>query len=183
MPQVDEVRLPVFGFGNPEVCVYCGQPAESRDHVIDVSYQSTHNKWRLSSNGPWCWACMSCNRRLARHYFDTFKERCQWNTSLLQEKVKPVKWYKREVEELDYSLKTYVKGDVEERLIMFDRADFYGSPDFYRNIESLTWQAKGFRQETTAGKFIANYFDSIVRDIEHEIYANDRWKARSSSQT
>lgn len=79
---IDSNALPAFGFGDPRYCTYCGDPAESQDHIVPVIMTTTRRKANRSY-GPWCWACRDCNTKVSTRYFDTFKARCEWQRDRL----------------------------------------------------------------------------------------------------
>lgn len=158
------MSLPVFEFGRRGVCTYCGDPGDSRDHVIAVSYQKNVRK-RESECGPWCWACRSCNSKLCNRYFDSFKQRCEWIRDRIEMRVRPIDWSDAQVNSLQWELRDLVRRDVFKRRWMRMRADFYDSREFYLGIECLVWRVRpGFSE------FISGYFESIVRDIKFRLY-------------
>lgn len=161
--------LPFFSFGSASLCTYCGDLPNSKDHVIAKSYQSNRTATDMpGTNGPWCWACRDCNVHLSNRWFDTFKERCEWAQERIAKKVKPIIWHDWELEEMGYSLSSYIRRDSAKRKWTAIRADFYQSRDFYLNIESLTWQIKEANQDTP-NEFLVGYFATIIADI-YQIY-------------
>jgi len=51
--------------------------------------------------------------------------------------MEPVLWSKWQMKELDISLRSYVEADVNRRLWIQGRIDWYGSIEFYKNIDNL----------------------------------------------
>lgn len=169
MSEIESLLLPNFSFGSPSCCTYCGCAATQKDHVIAVSYQSISKKHRFSGTGPWCWACGNCNRSLSNRYFDSFKDRCEWVQWLYESKAKPIEWHIWELGPLDHNLRSHIRAEMERRKQFRGKADFYGSRDFYLNLESLIWEVSQLRNSGIGAKFLASYFSSILRDIS-EIY-------------
>lgn len=169
--ELETVILPSFHFGSPNFCTYCGDDANQRDHIIAVSYQTLAKKHRFSGTGPWCWSCGTCNRWLSNRYFDGFKERCEFIHWRLETKAKPLEWTQAQLERIDYTVRSYVKADMEKRQWWRQRADFYQSRDFYLNLESLVWEVAQLHLENSIGnKFMAAYFSGILRDIAEILY-------------
>ena len=163
--EIEQSALPTFGFGNPNLCAYCGQLPQSRDHVIPVSYQSDRRR-NWTEFGPWCWACLDCNSALTNRYFDSFKARCEWAQWRIEAKAKPIDWHKWELERLDRNLRSHIQTEMKKREWLRARADFYGSREFYLNLESLVWQIAEVRSMKGVGaKFLCAYFSSLLSDI------------------
>lgn len=157
--------LPVFSFGNPTSCVYCGDPAWTRDHVIAVSFQRTHRKHCFKTNGPWCWACKDCNIHLHNKFFDSFLSRCEWASWRISVKAKPIEWHEYELKPLDFGLRAYIKNDIAKRRWIQNRADFYGSREFYLNLENLIWECTQMNKTSIGGKYLYAYFSSMLREV------------------
>lgn len=164
------ITLPTFHFGSGNSCTYCGEPATSRDHVIAVSYQTIRKGARFENNGPWCWSCSQCNSSLSNRYFDTFKDRCEWIHWRHEVQAKPINWHEWELKPIGHTLQSGIREEMQKRRRARCRADFYGSRDFYLNIESLTWEIGSLKGEGLGSKFIAAYFSSMLHDIIISLY-------------
>lgn len=172
MSDLQILKLPSFSFGSPNCCAYCGNKADCRDHVIAVSYQSNSKKHRFSGNGPWVWSCNDCNENLSNRYFDTFGDRCEWNQWRLTAKVKPVEWHTWELKPMDYNLRSHIRAEMEQRKQWQSRADFYGSREFYLNLESLIWEVAQLR-DSLGAKFLRAYFSDMLRAVA-DLYKPNR---------
>lgn len=179
MSCIESVKLPVFKFGTPKYCTYCGDYANEQDHVIAVSYQHnnasvmgarTRTDRQGRSSGPTCYCCTECNRHLSNRWFDTFKERCEWAKQRLENKVKPILWRNSELEELDYKLRHMVETAIKRRQWQRMRADYYQSRDFFLGLESLVWEVGKLSSETMGGRFMRSYFSSIIYDASQALY-------------
>ncbi len=138
--------MKAFAFGNRQHCAYCGDPADSRDHVIAVSYN--RDVWKRGKRhgvdpdlGPVTWACRDCNSRIYNRWFESFDARCRWIRDALNKEAKEILWTKSEIEKLDYTLRTYVQNRVDVLKWFRLRADWYESADYIRNVDSLEWQS------------------------------------------
>ena len=167
LKELERFTLPVFSFGDSRDCVYCGDPATQRDHIIAVSYQSGQSKKlsRRSAFGPWCWACGDCNSHLSNRYFDSFKERCEWAHWRISRKVKPIEWNEQQLSALDYTLRSYIRKQMAKRLWIQQRCDWYESREFYLNLENLIWEICSLSDTGPGSKFIRSYFSSMLTDI------------------
>lgn len=163
------IRLPTFSFGTPERCTYCGDPPSGVDHVIPVSYQHINDCGRLSANGPWTYACTTCNSKLGANFFDTFKERCEWLHGKLERAGAPVVWDAQDFARLDYNLQRLFKSNEYRRKWLRMRADWYGSRDFLLNIENLQWGLPSLNSGP-ACRFLLDYFGPTVAEIKALLY-------------
>lgn len=168
--------LPVFSFGNPGSCTYCGDPADCRDHVIPVSAQNDKRDSRGnrvgSQYGPWCWSCSDCNRRLSSHRFTSFQQRCQWISDRLSIKALPVHWHLWELQKLDFGLRSYIVADRMRRLWFRSRSDYYQSREFYLGLEKLVFEIGRLDPQVHSHRFIKNFFSGIASDTKETLYKN-----------
>ena len=79
---------------------------------------------------------------LGSHMFDSFDDRCRFVQASLEAKAKPVLWSQAEIRELDYVLGSAVQVCRRRLMLLRMRADWYGGPDYVRNIENLEWEPK-----------------------------------------
>lgn len=163
------VRLPSFKFGTPQHCTYCGELPNSVDHVIPVAYQHVSDFERLDANGPWTYACSTCNSKLGSNFFDTFRDRCQWLHGKLEVAGSPICWNAWDFVALDYNLQQFIKSDERRRKWLRIRADWYGSRDFLLNIENLQWGLPSLNSGP-ACRFLLDYFGPTVAEIKALLY-------------
>lgn len=129
--------LPSFFFGGQTVCTYCGDYADTRDHIVPVDYSAVT---RVGYHGPRTYACRSCNSALGSKYFETFWDRCVAASKTLDRRSAPVLWSQKQIKTLDYSLQRHVQYNRDHSLWLRSRADWFESRDFLLNIEQLPWQ-------------------------------------------
>lgn len=65
---------------------------------------------------------------------------------------------------LDYSLRSYVQTEQCKRTILQDRADWFGTRDYYRNLEELLWQPY---LDPSSPKFKQSYYDLFASTLQH----------------
>ncbi len=137
-----ESAMKFFVLGNRRYCVYCGDPADSRDHLIAVSYNRDSRDYAFQSRllGPVVWSCRDCNLRLGNRWFDSFDDRCRYMRDLLHKKAKGIHWTQKQINALDISLRSYIQPRVNLSRWFRYRSEWYESSDYIHNIESLEWR-------------------------------------------
>lgn len=98
-----------------DLCVYCGEPANSNDHVIPWCYFQFAWKRRHGKTIGWTVrACTDCNVRLGSKFFTTVYERREYIHRKLSAKLagmtKPIP--PEEIAVLGRSLRTMVEAHV-----------------------------------------------------------------------
>ena len=66
-----------------KLCTYCGDLANTRDHIIPVSY--THG-FRVFLGTKWVWCCRECNTLLGNKMFDGIAGKAEYLYYALIEK-------------------------------------------------------------------------------------------------
>lgn len=151
--------MKAFFFGRSGVCTYCGDPADTIDHVIAVSYQRV---CRGGDLGPHCPACKLCNSKLSNRFFETFIERCQFVHDRLEKLCKPIVWTSYQIAAMDYGLKTLVRAEHRRRRWLRLRADYFESRDFYLGLEALIWEVPKLSQNGRESEFLRRYFAQAI---------------------
>lgn len=157
----DNLNLPLFRFGHKGICLYCGDPADTMDHVIPLAWSDGKRNNKRPPFGPMCPACRDCNCHLSNRYFDSFEARCRWNRDRLEKKAKPILWHTSQIEALDYSLRSFVVHECLVRMWYRFRADWFESRDYLMAAEGLLWQ-----DNLSDYPWLAEYFRSTIRDIK-----------------
>lgn len=102
-------------------CVYCGEYASEREHVIPYSWMQNQKRTMGIVENFWTWivpSCGECNRTAQAMLFGTVKQKRRY----LQERIKAKysesfvheAWSDEEIEELGPSLRQYV-GAIQAR--------------------------------------------------------------------
>lgn len=151
-----------FDIGSPGVCVYCGDNATARDHVIPHAFQTNERRHAnvFEGFGPTAFCCNHCNSTLSNSIQSTFMDRCERISHRLNVMAKPVVWSNSEINSLDYTLMTIVKKTRAKLLLLRYRADWFQSDDFYLNIDHLEYQP-----EIKASEHYRAYFDSAIESL------------------
>lgn len=173
------MSIPHFKFGSSTSCTYCGDSPDTVDHIFAVSSQTMKRRHgNKTCYGPITPCCSSCNVILSNRGFDTFLNRCEFVNKRLESKAKPIEWSKAQMQELDYTLRTFVEKDQAKRLWYRFRADWFKGRDWVLNLESLTYQpafdvsATGFNQE------LFDYFESTISLVRMFL---PEWNSNSNS--
>ncbi len=156
----DGLQLPHFRFGHRGICVYCGDPADTIDHVIPLAWSLGRKKSKRTPVGPVCPACRDCNSHLASRYFDCFWDRCRWNRDRIEKRALPILWFNHQIQELDYTMRSFVAHQCFVRLWYRIRADWFESPDFLMGVEDLLWQDFSHHSDMEI------YFGSTIREVK-----------------
>ena len=117
-------------------CVYCGELADTMDHVPP---RSISERMDLEINHILVPSCKECNTALSNLFLLTLAERAEHIKSRYIKKYKKynrsVKWDSDELSELDGSLKTYILGcqyeynRIRDRLKNLDHRAFHSDSD------------------------------------------------------
>lgn len=159
---MDNSRFPNFFFGSWNFCTYCGDLSdEGVDHVVAVE-SSKLPKYLL---GPRTGCCYSCRMILRNKIHKTFDDRCHLVQRNLNSKAKAVYWTEKQVRELDYTLATSVRQYMNHNLWLRERADWYGSIDFYKNIGSLLYEPCLDYSSPRRNDFLFEFFQSITDEL------------------
>jgi hypothetical protein len=157
------MKLPYFKFGSSTTCTYCGEDAESIDHVFCVCSQTMKRKNSdKTAYGPTTHACLDCNNKLGSRQFDSFLERCQFVSDRLAKKARPIMWTQGELNTLAYSLKDYVSREMKKRLYYRFRADWFQSRDFVLNLEVIRFELCLDETSPQYNEQMFRYFQSTI---------------------
>ena len=100
-------------------CIYCGEPATDRDHVVPHSLTSkVERSWTTSEVVP---ACRDCNGSLHNRPLLTIAARADWLLRRLFRKQGSLKgrpWTDEELMELGETLRKYVVSQENKRLTL-----------------------------------------------------------------
>jgi hypothetical protein len=128
--------------GQRGVCVYCGDPSDTIDHLIPLcaSRVGRKNGAKMRTGyGPIANACRDCNSNLGTRWFDSLWERMEWAHTRLEKQAKGILWSEAEVKKLDFTLRTHVDHSRRMGLWLRQRADWFGCREFFLNLEPLIW--------------------------------------------
>ena len=93
-----------------EFCVYCGDPATDRDHVIPSSYSQAIKTFGDTS---WVWACRECNELLSNKMLVTVPIRAAYLADALKSRHKALlhtaKWTEEELSDLGPMLQQRIR--------------------------------------------------------------------------
>lgn len=166
MNQATHKPLPSFIFGHSLHCAYCGDPSQSLDHVIPLSYETVE---RSRDIGPKVYCCLSCNSVLRNLFFTTFDERCVYIRNRMERRAKAILWTDAEIKTLDHSLQRYVERKRDANRWYRNRADWYESRDYVLNLENLTWQTFLDPYAPSHHEHLHAYFSTTLYQIR-ELY-------------
>lgn len=98
----------VLDFTN-NMCVYCGDWFQCRDHVVPISWQQTYRNYR---RGETVKCCTLCNTLAGDSVHFSLLSKAEYLIKRYHKKFKKIlllpEWTLDEMEELDYGLQAYV---------------------------------------------------------------------------
>jgi hypothetical protein len=97
-------------------CVYCGEPATDRDHVVPHSLINNRDAKRTYDGCEVVPACRDCNGALHDRPIVTIAERANWLLTRLRKKLSkmPV-WSEVAINELGRTMQSFVRGGQAKR--------------------------------------------------------------------
>ena len=118
----------------PYICMYCGDPADQREHVTPYSY--------TGNNTHMVWSCGECNNIAGSLLFSNIRDKGIYINDKLQEKYKKLldvpQWSDEELGELDGGMKKYVKGMRKVQEWIRNRINWKCDPNVLLVVKALT---------------------------------------------
>jgi hypothetical protein len=109
-------------------CFYCGDEARCEDHVIPHSFLRHKGTRREGWEIDTLPACHECNSILSNQIFESLEERKSYLFEILERRkrkeLKAKGWDSEEIEDLGYSLKSYVSVVYDNRILAEKRIEF-----------------------------------------------------------
>ncbi len=111
----------LFNTGDVQICSYCGDPANTKDHVLPLIWADN----QLEGQHIIVPACSDCNAMAGGKKFVGIYEKLRWLHKRLAKKYARVlctpDWSEEELEGLDLVLRTYVENSLELRTRTLER--------------------------------------------------------------
>lgn len=117
-------------------CTYCGQPANSRDHVIAKRMREvvelrygfmSKEASKVPDTVP---ACLECNSIAGAKLFLTISAKRRYIQIELRRRysklLKSPNWTKKELDEIDHGLRSYIITCLNQKIILLDRISYRG---------------------------------------------------------
>ncbi len=108
----------------PYTCMYCGEPADQREHVYPRSL--------FGEDTPKVWACAECNQIAGAKLFESIEEKRDFIIKRLERKYRSIlsipDWAEDEIEELEGNMRQAVKQIVEANKWIKQRLAWRTSP-------------------------------------------------------
>jgi len=107
-------------------CVYCGDIATDREHVVPVSYTSIVRNYKKGSTVP---ACRHCNATLGNKHLLTIDERAMhvyhkiYNSRKFAKILKTPRWEEGELNEFSENMAEFLRSQFEARKWLEARLD------------------------------------------------------------
>ncbi len=191
MPEIKLVErqfapsYPKFRFGSWNHCAYCGATPTGTDHAIPMAYIScADRRWNHSAAdkiGPQTPACHFCNVKLLnKKGFDSFEERCRFVSDRLRRIAirSSAVWSENEIQQLRDKLQSFVRFKRQEKSDFQERANWFYTLEYYRNLENLLYEPLLIKGEEAFHKAYYEYFRTTIAEITRRL---DFGKARSRS--
>jgi len=115
-------------------CMYCGQPADTLDHVPPVSRISDYEALRLDRERYFLVrSCADCNVVLGNSLQETILQRAEYLKDRLEQKhrnkLKAQEWDEEELQELGPRLRSSVRAQIRTATRIRARIDYYAGID------------------------------------------------------
>lgn len=116
------------------LCVYCGSPADTRDHVPPITRVNDYRSIGLKNEQyllvPCCKSCNSyLNDSLQDNIFDRIEHLKDILASKFSKQLKEVEWDDDELEELGDNLRSFVSSSCRKSKNIQSRYHYYGGFD------------------------------------------------------
>ncbi len=115
-------RMAAFG---AKPCVYCGLPADTRDHFVPKAFREKIQDLGWVRNRLIVPACNECNRTAGDKVFRTMKQKRGYIHERYRIKYRRIlempSWSDEDLEELGYGLRTTVVAGLNARLTLRER--------------------------------------------------------------
>lgn len=167
---VERQMVPDYLFGCRGICTYCGDTANSIDHVIPVSYFDGKivRSGSMNGRGVRTYSCTDCNSNLSNKYFESFHDRCEYvNKRIAQRNRKilnlPV-WSEEDFEELGKNIKARLAGKLNFKALVLERLRWQSTNEFneYRQEAQDYFNSK---TKIISKEWMREYF-SVVKTIQ-----------------
>jgi hypothetical protein len=161
-------------FGHPGTCTYCGEVADSLDHVIPWSYLTASRKGAVRDRkgadpGVKTFACRECNNILGARHFQSFYDRLKFVNDRLRKKcardLTAPKWDEDELAEIGKTLKVYLDHAECRSAIAKSRVGWMHNHDLWLIVEDI----RELTADVTNPKyreFLHRYFARQERAVE-----------------
>jgi hypothetical protein len=159
--------IPDILFGTKGICTYCGEEADTIDHVIPIAFYGIKRKFINNDNGVRTYACRSCNSSLGSRVFVTFKARLTHVAATHSKKSKQTKskWSHKELEELDHNLQSFIKAKKNISDSNQSKTKWIGSPAFNRAIANLQNFKELQSYESCYIEWVADFFKGYFKKV------------------
>lgn len=159
----EKQMVPDYLFGLKGICTYCGDIAQTVDHVIPVSFFDGKivRSASVKNKGVRTYACSDCNCMLSNKYFESFRERCKYVNQGIERRFKKVLnmpvWTDEEFKELGKNMRSRLAEKLNLKALVLERIrwqttnefdDYCKEPKEYfkanENIVNLEWMREYF---------------------------------------
>jgi hypothetical protein len=130
-------------------CIYCGERADTLDHVFPLAFLTTMDRYNRSVKGIGVTVdcCRDCNNRLSMSMFYSFQDRLDCARERITKKngklIRLPHWEDVEIKKLHGGLRKLVKNRNTQREVVMQRLDWQTSPEFFECMDMLRKQVKG----------------------------------------
>lgn len=114
-------------------CVYCGDVADTVDHMVPLSFQRSAGKrfaTRAGQNKNLVPSCRECNNLAGNKIFDTKQDKKAYIINRLRSKYRKIldmpEWSKEEMEELSPTMQKFITSQMAKRGLLEMRIGFEG---------------------------------------------------------
>jgi len=123
----------LFNTGDIQICSYCGEPADTKDHVFPIRWADNQEEGHMIIVP----ACRSCNSMAGHKKFTDIYEKVKWLHEHIKSKYESIlhmpDWSEEELKEISFELRQ----QIEQQLKLRDRiwARVYWGKDIIKRVE------------------------------------------------
>jgi len=111
----------LFNTGDVQICSYCGDIADTKDHVFPLRWADNQEKGQMIIVP----ACLSCNTMAGSRKFSDIYEKLVWLHERIKRKHKAVlhmpDWTQEELQEVSPEMQEYIQGQLNLRERILER--------------------------------------------------------------
>lgn len=162
------------------LCTYCGEYADTYDHVVPVSYLRVHRKLEVG-NKEAIPCCRECNSTLSNKLHITISERARYLQSRYKFKYKKVlnfpDWDTDELEEMSKDFRRSIAASIDMREITKDRMKHLRQTiqaDYTIQEAKMKFAEMTYKPITSVVFRKYKYYAPDDRDVilEHQVFAD-----------
>ncbi len=164
-----DLRLAEFNYEtlkvNPHICVYCGMPANTMDHLMPLSLMANLSDLNLNLKSIKVPACMECNNLAGTVFFTSFQDKKKFIRYKISQKYAKTlampEWDKWELEEMGPNARQDIEMFLLKKKIILERLKYESLAEIIMQEELLPVKIRNNKLfESTNNKMF--YMQSLI---------------------